>query len=71
MEGAIGYLAKPDAASQAVGCLALAKLLRHNVLPGVARSTAVEQGAIDLLVTALRSHPLDSAVQNNGTEPRR
>ena len=66
MEAAIAYLATSGAASQAVGCLALAKLLRHNVLPGVARSTAVKQGAIERLVSALKTHPMDTAVQNNG-----
>ena len=63
MEDAITYLTASGASSQADGCLALAKLLRHNVLPGVARSAAVKQGAIDLLVTALRTHPHDTAVQ--------
>ena len=69
MEDAIALLrhrwptSSSQASSQADGCLALAKLLRHNVLPGVARSAAVKQGAIDLLVTALRTHPHDTAVQ--------
>ena len=63
MEDAIAYLAASGASSQADGCLALAKLLRHNVLPGLARTTAVKLGAIDLLVSALRTHPHDTAVQ--------
>ena len=62
MEDAIAYLEDEErgASSQADGCLALAKLLRHNQLPGEARSNAVKLGAIELLVSALRSHPHDT-----------
>jgi hypothetical protein len=60
MEDAIAYLEESGASSQADGCLALAKLLRHNQLPGLARSTAVKLGAIGLLVSALKSHPHDT-----------
>jgi len=69
LEDAIDLLSTPGADSHAVGCLTLAKLLRHNSLPGFARTSAVRQGAIELLIDALSSHPDDQNVQNHGAPP--
>ena len=56
MEEAVTLLQSTGASARADGCLAMARLLRHNNVPGFARQHAVKMGAIRLLVAALQDH---------------